>query len=149
MSHRSLEQAVRWAAAVQRELLRVDWPKGLLEWAECAPDYDEDGVLLWRGPRVKVGMAVGHDAAKRPLNTGVDQGPGPSHLLLSSLHFFSVTNEQPLIHPPRPDHRCCHVQPIAMLRIATCTATRPSDTIVSGVRVKVRVRVSVRVRADG
>jgi len=65
---------VRWAAAVQRELLRVDWPKGLLEWAECVPDYNEDGVLLWRGPRVKVGMAVGHDAAKRPLNTGANQG---------------------------------------------------------------------------
>ena len=56
---------------MQRELLKVDWPKGLLEWAECAPECDDDGVLLWRGPRVKVGMAVGHDAAKRPLNTGV------------------------------------------------------------------------------
>ena len=69
---------MRWAASVQRELLKVDWPKGLLEWAECAPDYDEDGALLWRGPRVKVGMAVGHDAAKRPLNTGATVGFGSS-----------------------------------------------------------------------
>ena len=61
---------MRWAASVQRELLKVDWPEGVLEWAECAPESDEDGLLLWRGLRVKVGMAVGHDAAKRPLNTG-------------------------------------------------------------------------------
>ena len=67
---RNLEQAVRWAAAVQRELLKVDWPAGVLEWAECSPETDEGGQLLWRGLRVKAGMAVGHDAAKRPLNTG-------------------------------------------------------------------------------
>ena len=64
---------MRWAAAVQRELLKVDWPDGVLEWAECAPETGEDGRLLWRGLRVKVGMAVGHDAAKRPLNTGEAQ----------------------------------------------------------------------------
>ena len=68
--YRTLEQAVRWAAAVQKALLAVDWPATVLDWADCAPEASEDGNLLWRGLRVKMGMAVGHDAAKRPLNTG-------------------------------------------------------------------------------
>ena len=66
---------MRWAAAVQRELLKVDWPDGVLEWAECSPETDEDGQLLWRGLRVKVGMAVGHDAGEAPAQYGCAENP--------------------------------------------------------------------------
>ncbi len=68
---RALEAAVRWCVALQEELLRLDWPPALLEWAECAPEADPaTGALLWRGLRVRMGMAFGHVEHRKPLNTG-------------------------------------------------------------------------------
>ena len=97
--------------------------QGLLEWAECAPEYDEDGVLLWLGPRVKVGMAVGHDAAKRPLNTGADQGLGPKSKPLAAYAagFANISDVKWLMirHGTLADIVTCS-RCIGTLRIAVC-----------------------------
>lgn len=109
----SLEEAVRWAAALQRALLEVDWPPEVLTWRECREvldgeeDEEEDdddemqdatealdgrseggsergggvnagvnaaaapgAALLWRGLRVRAGIAAGALTSKAPLNTG-------------------------------------------------------------------------------
>ena len=43
----------------------------VLEWGECAEvRHSESNALLWRGLRVKVGIAYGVPASKAPLNTG-------------------------------------------------------------------------------
>lgn len=60
-----------WVAALQAELLHVVWPEAVLAWPECAPAEDPaTGALLWRGLRLKVGMAYGAPTSKAPLNTG-------------------------------------------------------------------------------
>lgn len=64
-----LEMAVRWACALQLRLLDRPWPPALLQWDECAPVEGAHG-LLWRGLRVRVGMAYGRPDQRKPLNTG-------------------------------------------------------------------------------
>ena len=62
---------MRWCCALQEALLRLDWPATLLGWAECAPASDAaSGALLWRGLRVRMGMAFGRAEHRKPLNTG-------------------------------------------------------------------------------
>ena len=65
-----LEMAVRWACALQLRLLDRAWPPELLQWEECAPVEGGQG-WLWRGLRVRVGMAFGRPDQRKPLNTGV------------------------------------------------------------------------------
>lgn len=68
---RRLEEAVRWSAAVQKELLEMNWPETLLQWSDCQPTRDPDtGALIWRGLRVRMGIAWGRPSYKKPLNTG-------------------------------------------------------------------------------
>ena len=67
---------MRWCCALQDALLRLDWPATLLDWAECAPAHDEaTGALLWRGLRVRMGMAFGRAEHRKPLNTGAAPAP--------------------------------------------------------------------------
>lgn len=65
-----LEMAVRWSCALQLRLLDRAWPPELLKLDECAPVEDINGSLLWRGLRVRVGMAYGRPDQRKPLNTG-------------------------------------------------------------------------------
>lgn len=69
---RRLEEAVRWSAAVQKELLEMNWPEILLQWSDCQPHQDPNtGALIWRGLRVRMGISWGRPSYKKPLNTGV------------------------------------------------------------------------------
>ena len=53
------------------ELLTLDWPQQLLSMPECAEEADPfTGRPLWRGLRVRMGMAFGHEAQRKPLSTG-------------------------------------------------------------------------------
>ena len=77
----TLEAAVRWASVLQKELLDVAWPEAILEWPECAERWHQwpDGheTLLWKGLRVRVGMASGRPQYRKPLNTGNLATPSP------------------------------------------------------------------------
>ena len=68
--HRSLEAGLRWAAAMQQELLQLPWPEAILQWGACAEERDPGGRLVWRGLRVRMGLAWGGATYRKPLNTG-------------------------------------------------------------------------------
>ena len=65
-----LEDAVRWACHLQAALLHLPWPHELLGYPDCGEVVGQEGQLLWRGLRVRVGMAYGYASCKKPLNTG-------------------------------------------------------------------------------
>ena len=68
----NLELAVSYCCAVQLQHLDLPWPAELLQWAECAPMTDsEDGRLLFRGLRLRMGVTWGLADSRKPLNTGV------------------------------------------------------------------------------
>ncbi len=68
---RHLSDALCWACHLQEELLLLAWPATLLRMPECAETRaGPAGELLWRGLRVRVGMAYGMVSSKKPLNTG-------------------------------------------------------------------------------
>ena len=62
--------AVRFAASVHVNLVAADWPPQLLALDECAPQLSSDGSLLFRGLRIKVGIAFGQAASRKPLKSG-------------------------------------------------------------------------------
>ena len=71
LSRRHLSNAIRWCAAVQRELLRVDWQDELVtRMRDCGTLADEQGRVIWAGLRVRMGMSYGYASIKKPLNTG-------------------------------------------------------------------------------
>ncbi|WP_168210724.1 tetratricopeptide repeat protein [Persicimonas caeni] len=51
--------ALRWCLNVQRSLLEVAWPDALLEHPDAEAIHSDDGVLLYRGLRVKMGLDLG------------------------------------------------------------------------------------------
>lgn len=88
LAFRDLPDALRCCCSLQRALLGAQWPARLLECSACAPvstrsvhqngDFgmanaavmDEQAELLWRGLRVRVGIAYGKVDHKKPLCTG-------------------------------------------------------------------------------
>lgn len=77
---RSLTAAVSCCAALQKQLLELDWPAEVLRWESCMEQRDTDGNLIWRGLRVRMGMAFGRPQVKLPLNTGLLRTPVPLRL---------------------------------------------------------------------
>lgn len=70
---------MRWAAVLQKELLEVPWPEVVLEWPECMETYfrhaNGEETLLYKGLRVRIGMASGKPQYRKPLNTGGSPPP--------------------------------------------------------------------------
>lgn len=66
---------MRWAAAMQSELLTLPWPEAVLQWGACAEEVDGSGKPVWRGLRVRMGIAWGGATYRKPLNTGEWVGP--------------------------------------------------------------------------
>ena len=91
LAFQDLPEALRCCCQLQASLLQADWPLRLLECSACEPvsmrsalqeangDFAManaatvgEGVgLLWRGLRVRVGIAYGKVDHKKPLCTGV------------------------------------------------------------------------------
>lgn len=40
------------------------------QWKDCDSEYDQEGNLIWRGFRLKIGIAWGLVSTQKPLNTG-------------------------------------------------------------------------------
>ena len=79
VARRTLTEAVRWAAALQGALLQLDWPPAVLAWRDCAEAVSPvTQRFLWRGLRVRCGIAYGRPQFRKPLNTGAW---GPAHAL--------------------------------------------------------------------
>eukprot|EP00667_Euglena_gracilis_P005421 EG_transcript_5461 len=53
-------EALEWSLELQRRLLAVAWPEALLHQPELAPQYNKAlTAMLWRGPRVAIGVHYG------------------------------------------------------------------------------------------
>lgn len=52
----SVAQAVFFAMDTQYRLLETNWPKEVLKLPDCGVVYDKDGLLLMKGPRVRMGI---------------------------------------------------------------------------------------------
>ncbi|PNH10309.1 Adenylate cyclase [Tetrabaena socialis] len=70
MAFGCLTDAIAWASHVQKDLLALDWPPALLLMQGCEELRGEQGQRLWRGLRVRMGMAYGYINVKKPMNTG-------------------------------------------------------------------------------
>ncbi len=51
--------ATKWCKNVQQQLLEAEWPQEILNSPICAPVYDPDGNLLYRGISVRMGIHFG------------------------------------------------------------------------------------------
>ena len=54
------QDAVRFSLTLQEELLQAAWPDGVDDRKSTATRYSSSGKLLWRGPRVRVGLHIGN-----------------------------------------------------------------------------------------
>ncbi|HEY9854947.1 MAG TPA: adenylate/guanylate cyclase domain-containing protein, partial [Stenomitos sp.] len=62
--------AVRWCLAAQETLLGIDWPHALLSHPDASEAQREDGSLLFRGLRVRMGVHTGHPECRQDPVTG-------------------------------------------------------------------------------
>eukprot|EP01065_Artemidia_motanka_P049843 TRINITY_DN8385_c0_g1_i1.p1 TRINITY_DN8385_c0_g1~~TRINITY_DN8385_c0_g1_i1.p1 ORF type:complete len:324 (+),score=60.07 TRINITY_DN8385_c0_g1_i1:116-973(+) len=53
------EMCCSFALQAQEKLLTADWPEAILDHPSCRPVQSECGVMLWRGPRVRMGLNYG------------------------------------------------------------------------------------------
>ena len=67
---RTFEAAIAFGSTVHTALLRTDWPADVLSLSECAEEPSPTGRTLFRGLRVKVGIAFGQAASRKPLSSG-------------------------------------------------------------------------------
>jgi adenylate cyclase len=56
--------ALLWCFAVQTSLLEVDWPSEMLNSITCAPVYDKDNNLIFKGLSVRMGVHWGEPLAE-------------------------------------------------------------------------------------
>lgn len=61
VSFASVPTALKWCCTVQRELLEADWPQEIVDSPICPVTFDpaQPGVVVFRGPSVRMGMHVG------------------------------------------------------------------------------------------
>jgi adenylate cyclase len=56
--------ALLWCFAVQTQLLETDWPAEMLNSISCAPVYDKDNNLIFKGLSVRMGIHWGEPLAE-------------------------------------------------------------------------------------
>eukprot|EP00756_Hemistasia_phaeocysticola_P045547 Hpha_TRINITY_DN19295_c0_g1::TRINITY_DN19295_c0_g1_i1::g.194366::m.194366 len=55
--HSSLN-ATAWCLDMQEQLMQVNWDQELLKLADAQIEYDNEGTMIWCGPRVRMGVHV-------------------------------------------------------------------------------------------
>ena len=54
---------------VQAEMTAGHWDEDILELPQCAVGVDEDGEMIWNGPRVRMGICEGSPESLSPHKT--------------------------------------------------------------------------------
>ncbi|WFD07301.1 adenylate cyclase [Malassezia vespertilionis] len=73
VSFQSVAAALLWCFNVQLRLLTIDWPQEILDSYEGKPVYDDDGTLIHRGLRVRMGIHFGTPVCEvDPVNNRMD-----------------------------------------------------------------------------
>jgi len=66
----SAEDALKWSLAVQVQLLEADWPKEILESPDGRETRGENGLLLFKGLSVRIGIHLGQPVCEKDPVTG-------------------------------------------------------------------------------
>ena len=76
-----MHSAVLFCLEVQYRLLEAAWPKEVLKLANCREVFAADGSLLFRGPRVRMGIHWAGEGtiAHRSVRSGQETLPKPSN----------------------------------------------------------------------
>ncbi len=70
LSFGTFQGAVRFSAALHLQLLDACWPAELLRFPCCGNEYDDEGGLIYRGLRARIGIAFSKPTARKPLSSG-------------------------------------------------------------------------------
>jgi class 3 adenylate cyclase len=63
-------EAVKWCMDVQQALLDADWPSELLDSPDAGLEHDDEGNVIWRGLRVRMGAHSGYPICAPDPKTG-------------------------------------------------------------------------------
>lgn len=73
VSFQTVSAALLWCFSVQIRLLTADWPQEILDTEQGRPVYADDGTLLYRGLRVRMGIHYGWPVCEvDPVNNRMD-----------------------------------------------------------------------------
>ena len=70
LSFRTFQGAVRFSAELHLQLLDAGWPAALLRFPCCGDEYDDEGGLIYRGLRARIGIAFSKPTSRKPLSSG-------------------------------------------------------------------------------
>eukprot|EP01065_Artemidia_motanka_P041693 TRINITY_DN542_c1_g8_i1.p1 TRINITY_DN542_c1_g8~~TRINITY_DN542_c1_g8_i1.p1 ORF type:complete len:812 (+),score=248.71 TRINITY_DN542_c1_g8_i1:70-2436(+) len=59
LAFKTVEDGCRFALEAQEALVEAKWPSDLLQHRLCVPTAGDGGVVLWNGPRVRIGVNCG------------------------------------------------------------------------------------------
>jgi len=79
MAFQSTADALEWCMAAQQELVKVNWPKQLLEHPGASEEWgDQDEKVIFKGLRVRMGVHLGQPRAVRDPMTRRVEYIGPA-----------------------------------------------------------------------
>ena len=70
LSFQTFQGAVLFSAELHLQLLDACWPAELLRFPDCGEQYDNDGALIYRGLRARIGIAFSKPTSRKPLSSG-------------------------------------------------------------------------------
>eukprot|EP01012_Entosiphon_sulcatum_P033308 TRINITY_DN42162_c0_g1_i1.p1 TRINITY_DN42162_c0_g1~~TRINITY_DN42162_c0_g1_i1.p1 ORF type:complete len:844 (-),score=143.04 TRINITY_DN42162_c0_g1_i1:62-2593(-) len=73
----SCQAALHWCLEAQQGLLDLPWPEALLTHSDACEEYDEEGTLVFRGLRVRMGFDMGNPKASPDPKSGRTDYFGP------------------------------------------------------------------------
>jgi hypothetical protein len=76
LSFRTFQGAVLFSAELHLQLLDACWPAELLLLPGCGEEYDDEGALIHRGLRARIGIAFSKPTSRKPLSSGRAGGRG-------------------------------------------------------------------------
>jgi hypothetical protein len=96
LSFRTFQGAVRFSAELHLQLLDAGWPAALLRFPCCGDEYDDEGGLIYRGLRARIGIAFSKPTSRKPLSSGRAGARGNERGIQCSRHLCSLPPRVPI-----------------------------------------------------
>ena len=113
--------------------MSLRWPPAVLQWPECAEELNPATQQpLWRGLRVRMGIAHGRPQFRKPLNTGLHA----QHRTVDALALCSH------------GRRRCWSWGYNLSHVACCTCARCTQAILSQKGWRKSISLSISTRAE-
>eukprot|EP00818_Percolomonas_sp_WS_P008387 CAMPEP_0117454410 /NCGR_PEP_ID=MMETSP0759-20121206/10782_1 /TAXON_ID=63605 /ORGANISM="Percolomonas cosmopolitus, Strain WS" /LENGTH=1482 /DNA_ID=CAMNT_0005247587 /DNA_START=160 /DNA_END=4604 /DNA_ORIENTATION=- len=104
LAYSNIEKAVECAMRIQLELLEADWPEALLQHEDGKEVRDENGNILFRGLRVRVGVHAGTPIHAVDPYTGLSDYFGEVTNVTSSVEGTAKFGGQVAVSQPVWEH---------------------------------------------